>query len=1282
MPQHDGGLVTRLLQTCLKTASVFFFVVVYVMVPSAVSAAAPIGNYDTLQSDMTWGWACDPDKYNTDLSFSIYIDSQFWGTFSANRPRTDADPSCGGMSANHGFNVAIPASYCNGIDHAFDVYALGVNTSGVADGNNTWLGTLHITCGTPTYACQGSLPTGGVSWGGPSPTNSTTPWSYSATNSGLACKYTCGTGYAYNSSTGACDWVGTSDNPVGYFDGLGCDMYWGWGCDRNGFSTPLNFQLYVDGSFYGTLSTNRTRNDVAGVCGGTTYHGFNYAVPAAYANNIAHTFSVNAVNVGAGSNTNIGTLGRGTTCPACGSAFGGSFTTAPTSNLCNAGTLVWDDQAAPDWTYDWRCTNGAASASCSASRVSATPSGTLTIANCTIPNGSATCATTVNWTAANVTNGSVYVGSSLFAGSIGGAGSSVTGQWIRSSGATFYLYDGPTNSTTPLATKTVYGVCNTGYAPDASGVCVSTTPTASITFNGSINVSDIDPLASRTWAWSSANADTATARVVITGCVDSTQNGPVDPWSPWGGGGTNTGNLLNGTNIAVPGAAKYGCTQNYSYTAINTTSGKSTTTSGVMSFGIGNALGANPSPCIIPEGAGICSTTVSWSTSPGLPGTQVYVKDNPSGSYVLWASSGASGSGVAPWIRPSPGQTFDLRNPSTGASLKTATVYGVCGTGLVLSGGVCVRPAPTASMTFNGSKNATNVNPNSMATWAWKATNAVNATSSITVTNCANPARNGVTSEWQPWTPTSGVTITGTLLDGTNTRIPVDAGSCRFNYRYTAIPSSGVPVTDTGSVQFMTPTGTLSGADCVIPNGSSTCATTIGWTTAGVTNGSIYVDGISGSWLLFSGGITGNASQATGGWVKASGKTFNLFAGPTTTSQLLASKVVRGVCNTGYTPDITGICVPYSLVVCSGSTLIQSGTGQSSQRPLATQASETLTAYYDDTPGCSGTIVPTSAFSESSPYISLSDSGNNKVVTGVSAGGPGNVTVNYMGQVITIPYLVSELVVCKSGSSVPIKRGPGTASPSRPLVAVSTSYEDLIAYYDSTSDCAGFSIGPSYITDTLTNPVTSATVGSYKRITGSVAGSENVTVNYLGQSITIPYTVTALPRLSLCYSDAVPASTITLNVGGVKALRAWFHADGTVGCSSGGVDYTQLATWSSSPSGRVTLGSGSQSGQVTGASVGVTTVTVNYNSTSYGTLTSNGVPFNVIPPVENGTCGSATTVTHTTQPTTNLCSSSVAADWSAGDQTGLDGTYNWTCPGEYGGTATLCSANRQGGTYQ
>ena len=59
----------------------------------------------------------------------------------------------------------------------------------------------------------------------------------------------------------------------------------------------------------------------------------------------------------------------------CGNSQNKSFTSRPTTGLCNSGSLVWADNTGTDGTYNWQClwNDGGSNASCSAKKFECSP---------------------------------------------------------------------------------------------------------------------------------------------------------------------------------------------------------------------------------------------------------------------------------------------------------------------------------------------------------------------------------------------------------------------------------------------------------------------------------------------------------------------------------------------------------------------------------------------------------------------------------------------------------------------------------------------------------------------------------------------------------------------------------------------------------------------------------------------------------------------------------------------------------------------------------------------
>ena len=101
--------------------------------------ALPRGAFDQVTQTGTSmnvsGWAYDLDRENDSLDIQVYLDGAYFKTVSANTSRTDVNKIVQ-ISGDHGFNstFTVPAG-----GHQVCLYAIGVNPSGAADGENVLL---------------------------------------------------------------------------------------------------------------------------------------------------------------------------------------------------------------------------------------------------------------------------------------------------------------------------------------------------------------------------------------------------------------------------------------------------------------------------------------------------------------------------------------------------------------------------------------------------------------------------------------------------------------------------------------------------------------------------------------------------------------------------------------------------------------------------------------------------------------------------------------------------------------------------------------------------------------------------------------------------------------------------------------------------------------------------------------------------------------------------------------------------------------------------------------
>lgn len=102
-----------------------------------------------------------------------------------------------------------------------------------------------------------------------------------------------------------------SNSPIGWHDVSSCAVSSGWTCDGDDFNSPVTVQLWNGvapsfggtGTYLGSVVANMSRPDVAGLCGGTTMHGFSFTTPDSVKDNTNHSIYAYGVNLGATGST-------------------------------------------------------------------------------------------------------------------------------------------------------------------------------------------------------------------------------------------------------------------------------------------------------------------------------------------------------------------------------------------------------------------------------------------------------------------------------------------------------------------------------------------------------------------------------------------------------------------------------------------------------------------------------------------------------------------------------------------------------------------------------------------------------------------------------------------------------------------------------------------------------------------------------------------------------------------------------------------------------------------
>jgi hypothetical protein len=125
--------------------------------------------------------------------------------------------------------------------------------------------------------------------------------------------------------------VFAAQEPKGNFDYAGCDVFSGWSCDADSYSTALSIHFYADGlagggTFVGSTTANLARESAVGSqCGGNVNHGFSFPVPASLMDGKPHTIYAYAINTPSGNNPLLTRNGKSITCAPSSCASGDCF---------------------------------------------------------------------------------------------------------------------------------------------------------------------------------------------------------------------------------------------------------------------------------------------------------------------------------------------------------------------------------------------------------------------------------------------------------------------------------------------------------------------------------------------------------------------------------------------------------------------------------------------------------------------------------------------------------------------------------------------------------------------------------------------------------------------------------------------------------------------------------------------------------------------------------------------------------------------------------------------
>lgn len=103
----------------------------------------PVGQIDNATCTRVSGWAYDPDRPSASINVLLYIDGVFYREYTAGELRADVNGAYG-ITGNHGYDLALPATVINGSAHTISVIARGIAPNGVPDNKNMPLGTVAI----------------------------------------------------------------------------------------------------------------------------------------------------------------------------------------------------------------------------------------------------------------------------------------------------------------------------------------------------------------------------------------------------------------------------------------------------------------------------------------------------------------------------------------------------------------------------------------------------------------------------------------------------------------------------------------------------------------------------------------------------------------------------------------------------------------------------------------------------------------------------------------------------------------------------------------------------------------------------------------------------------------------------------------------------------------------------------------------------------------------------------------------------------------------------------
>ncbi len=538
---------------------------------------------------------------------------------------------------------------------------------------------------------------------------------------------------------------------------------------------------------------------------------------------------------------------------------------------------------------------------------------------CAIPQGSTTCSTTISWTTQNVTSGQVTVqdlaggGEAAFA--TGASGSQLASLQAPPHLYVFRLYD--------TSSGTAFFITSITVVATGTGT-LSATPNPCLVLGGGTSCDS-------TVSWNTSNV--TSAKLTVQDAA--------------GGGEVLVASTTSGSQSATIQLPPH----QYTFRLYDTSSGTGYLIAALTVLAEAETLTATPNPCPVTSVGGTCTSTISWSTQ-NLAAAEVTVQDATGGGEVSFASSLSGSKDATIQLLPHK-YTFRLYDTSSGSRiLITATVVVAEGTGTIAAS---PDPCPVANgqtsctttiswatqnvtaaqvtvedkagggevafaSALSGSQSATvqllpheyiyRLYDSSSGTPFLIAAATVVAGASITASPdpCAIPGGSTSCSSTVNWNVINSVSAQVTVQDAAGggevlfATGPSGSQAATIQllpHKYTFRvydTSSGSPFFVASTIVLATGTGTISASPdpCSIQSGSTTCASTVTWSTQNVAAASVTVeDAAGGGEVSFASGISGSQSAS----IQASPHkyTFRLYDISSGTRYFLASWAVIAI---------------------------------------------------------------------------------------------------------------------------------------------------------------------------------------------------------------------------------------------------------------------------------------------------------------------------------------------------------------------------------------------------